>query len=793
MKGANPLPMSNDALDIAVARFVRQTGLASAEQVAAAMQVQSRGAERGEMLSLTEALVRQGILTAAQREMVERKAQAQKAVITELLHYKLLKKLGEGGMGAVYLAEDLKMNRRVAVKILPRKLAGNPEILKRFRREAGAAAALKHRHIVGAYEFGEDIGYSFYVMEYCDGETLDATLKRDGHLPVRRAIELTLQSAQGLKYAHDQGFIHRDIKPANIFLTRDGVAKILDLGLSKNIDEGEQSFKTVTGAILGTPHYISPEQAQGEKGLDGRTDIYSLGATFYHLLTGSTPFDGTTIFEILSKQVSAQLPNPQDLQEDIPDGVVHVMRRMMAKSPDDRYRDCGELAEDLRQVLEGNVPVTRILDPQLSAVALQRKKAHPRRPPTVRREAAPPPPPKSRTKLAIGIAAAIGLGLVATLTLSRSGKEEPKKPAAVPLGRKETAELRPPTKAPDPGLVVRTVELLTQVDPARDSVRGKWLRVGEELSSGPGENQLLLLPYHPPEEYDFHVSFTPQGGAPDVNMILSKSGRAFQAYLGAFSNTLFGFSFRGAAADKHPLTVKRTRCLEGGRRYVALVKVRNGSVELILDGESILKHETNYSDLTLSNMPVPDETRLGITSWKTLTSFHRIAVTEISGRGSMVFQPPAAVPEGAVFRERLEAPWVDRSWECEVSFDSETQALEGTRSIQFRPKKSSAGLYLGHPVGLDASPYTHLTFAVWSASAEPKLAISLYLENGEKKAVGLEHLGGFPPLRAWKKYVVPLSSLVGVERKITGVVFQSFASASDVVVYIDALAFLKVP
>jgi eukaryotic-like serine/threonine-protein kinase len=386
----------NDDLDIALARFVKQTGLATPDQVADAMQIQARSHQAGNPISLSEALVQKGILTAAQRETVEKKAQAQ-AGAQQLLHYKLLKKLGEGGMGAVYLAEDTQQGVKVAVKVLPRKYAAEAELLKRFRREADAAGQLKHPNIVGAYRFGEDRGFHFYVMEYCEGETLDATLKREQRLAIHRAIDLTLQAARGLKYAHDQGFIHRDIKPANIIVTREETAKILDLGLSKNLEESEKSFKTVSGAVLGTPHYISPEQAQGEKAIDGRTDLYSLGATFYHLLTGQTPFDGTTIFEILSKQVTAQLPNPQDLREEIPDAAVHVLRRMMAKAPADRYRDCGELIEDLEQLRSGKVPATKILDPALSAVALVRKRPVGRRPSTLRR-AAPKPGSRSRRR-----------------------------------------------------------------------------------------------------------------------------------------------------------------------------------------------------------------------------------------------------------------------------------------------------------------------------------------------------------------------------------------------------------
>src|SRR6185503_3912792 len=203
---------------------------------------------------------------------------------------------------------------------------------------------------------------------------------------VDKALDIVLQAAQGLQYAHDQGFIHRDIKPSNIIVAQDGLAKVLDLGLSKNLEDAAVSFKTVTGAVLGTPHYISPEQAQGEKNVDGRSDIYSLGATLYHLLTGQVPFDGQTALEILSKHVNTVLPNPQDLREDIPDSAVHVLLRMMAKEPRDRYPDCAQLIADLEEVTSGRTPKTHLLSAALTTIAPSKKSVvSKKRPPTIRR------------------------------------------------------------------------------------------------------------------------------------------------------------------------------------------------------------------------------------------------------------------------------------------------------------------------------------------------------------------------------------------------------------------------
>lgn len=414
--------MSNDALDLAFARHVRQIGLITPEQVTSALQTQARNLQEGKTISVADALVQLGLLTAAQKESLEKKVRDQQAGVTQLGPYKLVKKLGEGGMGAVYLAVDPATQRNVAVKVLPRHLSTNAEYVKRFRREAESAAKLKHPNIIGAFATGEDMGYHYYVMEYCEGQPLDLFLVVEKELSIERALKIVLQVARGLKYAHDQGIIHRDIKPPNIILTADGTAKILDLGLSKNIDDASISFKTVTGAVLGTPHYISPEQAQGEKKVDGRTDIYSLGATFYHLLTGKTPFEGTTVLEILSKHVNTVLPNPQDVREDIPDPVVQVLQRMMAKVPDDRYSDCGALIADLEEAIAGRTPKTQILDPARTTIAppLRRSAIGKRRPPTLRRVTA------ARPARAPVIAASVGTALIAiVLIVALSGRSDP--------------------------------------------------------------------------------------------------------------------------------------------------------------------------------------------------------------------------------------------------------------------------------------------------------------------------------------------------------------------------------
>ena len=388
--------MAGNVSDEAFARAVQQAGVVSYDQLEAAKAAQAESAAKGVLVSLADVLVQQGVITSATRENIEKKVRAQQqGGIQQFGQFKLLKKLGEGGMGAVYLAEDTNAGRQVAIKLLPKKYAGDSEFLSRFRREARAAGQLNHVNIVCAHTVGEELGYHYLVMEYVEGEPLDKILKRDHALTWDKALEIVMQVARGLKHAHEHGIVHRDIKPGNIIVTPKGVAKILDLGLSKTIGGDEQTFHTQTGVAVGTPHYLSPEQARGDKSIDGRTDIYSLGATLYHLVTGHTPFQGSTAAVIMLKHLNEQLTNPQDINENIPDGVAHVIMRMMAKEPADRYRDCKELLDDLELVIDGKDPSSHAIEAHKSSVAVARA-ARSRKPgavaPGPRRTAGPVPP-----------------------------------------------------------------------------------------------------------------------------------------------------------------------------------------------------------------------------------------------------------------------------------------------------------------------------------------------------------------------------------------------------------------
>jgi len=268
-------------------------------------------------------------------------------------HYRIIRTLGAGGMGEVYLAEDLKLNRQVAIKVLPASVSSDPDRLRRFLREARATSALNHPNIAQIYEIGEDGGASFLVLEYIKGDTL-RHLTGAGPLPLAEVLKLALELADALTEAHSRGIIHRDLKLENIMVTRRGHAKILDFGLAKvQTPEGEpealEKSITTKGAVVGTVNYMSPEQALGRE-VDARSDIFSLGIVLYRIMGGSQPFLGQTATEILSNIIhTAPLPLPVSESPTAPE-LAAVILRCLEKDPRRRYQSAHELLTDLRGI-----------------------------------------------------------------------------------------------------------------------------------------------------------------------------------------------------------------------------------------------------------------------------------------------------------------------------------------------------------------------------------------------------------------------------------------------------------
>ncbi len=272
--------------------------------------------------------------------------------IKEIGDFEIVRKLGEGGMGSVFLARQKSLDRQVALKVIAPSFSDNADFIARFQREARATGNLNHPNIVQGIDVARDAktGLWHFAMEFVNGPSVSKLLK-DGPLSEERALKITLQVARALDYAGKRGFVHRDIKPDNILIAASGEAKLADLGLAKRT--GEDASLTQTGFAVGTPHYISPEQTRGDKDIDGRADIYSLGATLFHLTTGRPPFDGPTAAVIMVKHLNDEPPTARQINPKVSEGCSKLISKMMRKDRAQRFKTAAELIERIEGVLAG--------------------------------------------------------------------------------------------------------------------------------------------------------------------------------------------------------------------------------------------------------------------------------------------------------------------------------------------------------------------------------------------------------------------------------------------------------
>jgi serine/threonine-protein kinase len=262
--------------------------------------------------------------------------------------YRVIRKLGAGGMANVYLAEDQELGRRVAIKILNDRHANDEQFVERFRREAKNAAALSHPNVVSIYDRGDAEGTYYIAMEYLDGRSLKELIVSRGPAPVNVSIEYARQILSALRFAHRHGIVHRDIKPHNVLVDAEGRVKVTDFGIAR----AGASQMTEAGSIVGTAQYLSPEQARGAP-VDQRSDLYSLGIVLYELLTGTVPFSGDTPVEIAMKHLSQTPEPPSAKRPGLPRELDYVVMRALAKDPDDRYQNADEMDADLERVARG--------------------------------------------------------------------------------------------------------------------------------------------------------------------------------------------------------------------------------------------------------------------------------------------------------------------------------------------------------------------------------------------------------------------------------------------------------
>jgi len=391
--------------------------------------------------------------------------------------YRLTRKIGEGGMGAVYEATHVLLSKPVAVKVLRDKYLDRPEVAKRLVQEARLASSIRHENIVDITDSGatED-GRTFVVMEHLEGNSLAEVIKRDGALPEARVIDIARQAASALGAAHERGIVHRDVKPENIFLVDRGgkdFVKVLDFGISKTLKRGtleEESLKlTHTGMVLGTPLYMSPEQARGEEDLDQRIDIWALGVILYECLTAEVPFRATNYLGVISQVLNQEVTPPRKLRPEmrISEAMERVVQKAMARDRDDRYPTMAALVADLDRVASGGV----VEPPRPTAATGAR-------------------PRTSLWLAAVGVLA----GTAALLAVDRFTRAPAPPPAVTPPPASAL-----PSPAPTPPPAPKTVVLHVETTPP-----GAEIRQGSRVF-GAAPRDILLPRSEVPAQLTFHL------------------------------------------------------------------------------------------------------------------------------------------------------------------------------------------------------------------------------------------------------------------------------------------------
>ncbi len=338
----------------ALLQVLRRSGLLEPAQLAELPRLQGQLPPEGR--ACARALCQRGWLTPYQANLLLLGREKE----LQLGQYIILERLGEGGMGHVFKARHKTMGRVVALKVMRKERLANAEAVQRFRREIQVSAQLTHPNIVMAYDAAQAGETHFMVMEYVEGTDLLQLVKQQGPLPVLQACNCIRQAAEALHHAHEKGMIHRDVKPSNLLLTKTGQVKLLDLGLARTEDDEPTPANQLTkeGRILGTLDFLAPEQALNSRRIDGRADLYSLGCTFYYLLTGQVPFPGPASLEKLAKHRWEEPAPVETVRPGVPANVAAIVRKLMAKKPEDRYQTPAEVSALLSAVGGAAVPVS---------------------------------------------------------------------------------------------------------------------------------------------------------------------------------------------------------------------------------------------------------------------------------------------------------------------------------------------------------------------------------------------------------------------------------------------------
>ena len=359
--------MTKRHLDSTVGRLVVERGLATQQEVDRLMsslkpspgvEGESAANDGGDLKqkSLANLLIEKGLVTPHQIERLKPELEERRAG-AQIPGYQILRQLGAGAMARVYLAKQISLDRMVAIKVLPQKFTSNPDFVARFYAEGKAAAKLNHPHIVQAFDVGKSGEYHYFVMEFVDGRTVFDDITEHGPYAEADAVRIGIETARALDHAHQQGFIHRDVKPKNIMMTdAEQRTKLADMGLARAVSDREAA-EAEAGKAYGTPYYISPEQIRGEVDVDARADIYSLGATLYHMVTGQVPYDGPNPSAVMHKHLKNELIPPDHLNTELSSGISEVIEVCMAKDRNKRYSSAADLLQDLEAIQRGEPPL----------------------------------------------------------------------------------------------------------------------------------------------------------------------------------------------------------------------------------------------------------------------------------------------------------------------------------------------------------------------------------------------------------------------------------------------------
>ena len=599
--------------------------------------------------------------------------------------FRLVGLLGQGAMGRVFRAEDTMLRRQVALKVLPKTIKRGQRTVEaeKLIREARAVASLEHPNIVQVYEVNEVGGVYYIAMELVEAGSLRDLVEGQGPIDYLRVCQLGAESAEALAHAHQSGIVHRDVKPANLLLARTGRVKVADFGLARVEDPSD--LTNFLAESVGTPQFVAPEILQGQAAT-GKSDMYSLGATLWYLLTGKPPFEAARAEELLHKHINAPLPNLKKLRPDLPDALVRTITTSLAKDPAKRHGNAGQFAAALRV---HSIPVGNAASiagasshslSQLAALAAQAERAGEQSPESQSEQAKRPGMAKwvvpAVSAGGAAVAAAVVLGVMmlrgpspavtkADVPARTAAKRAPaaanspaqtleaplaadgESPAdtdaqkaaastpAAPAPASPSADFIPGAATPAPGPAApvkpaaprhdKVVDLMPMIDPAVATVAGSWRFENGDLVSDSGKPATLQIPYTPPAEYDFRVEFTAQS---TVQQHLFKDPASFSWAMG--DNHDCGFEYVGG---KHvwESPFKASLRLTPGKRHVSVVRVRNNRVQGYIDGQLLVDAVTDFKDFSKNpELGQPDNSRLGLGSYNAPARFHKVEVIEIT-------------------------------------------------------------------------------------------------------------------------------------------------------------------